>query len=226
MKKENLIYTAAIAFTSLIATAQVNQTPVHSSGGQIMVMKEKSQAATGSMYVNEKYMPTKVSNNDKTVLARYNAYADNFEISDPQTGSFNVLPKQDGVIITFVGTGEAYTAQQYKTSKGEVIAGYLNIVSETPNVKIFKRERVFLQPEVFPASSYQTYKPANYKKTDDEFYIKLKDQDAVYFSSKKELAKIVPEKSKEILEFIKKGKLDVEKETDLQQIGTYINSIL
>lgn len=226
MKKENLIYTAAIAFTSLIATAQVNQTPVHSSGGQIMLMKEKSQAATGSMYVNEKYMPAKVSNNEKTVLARYNAYGDNFEISEPQTGSFNVLPKQEGVTITFVSTGEAYSLQQYKTSKNETIVGYLNVVSEAPNVKIFKRERVFLQPEVFPASSYQTYKPANYKKTDDEFYIKVKDQDALYFSSKKELSKLIPAKSKEILEFIKKEKLDVEKETDLQQIGTYINTIL
>jgi hypothetical protein len=226
MKKENLIYTAAIAFTSLIATAQVNQTPVHSSGGQIMLMKEKSQAATGSMYVNEKYMPAKVSNNEKTVLARYNAYGDNFEISEPQTGSFSVLPKQEGVTITFVSTGEAYSLQQYKTSKNETIVGYLNVVSEAPNVKIFKRERVFLQPEVFPASSYQTYKPANYKKTDDEFYIKVKDQDALYFSSKKELSKLIPAKSKEILEFIKKEKLDVEKETDLQQIGTYINTIL
>ncbi|RWX03632.1 hypothetical protein [Flavobacterium cerinum] len=226
MKKENLIYTAALAFTSLIATAQVNQTPVHSSGGQIMVMKEKSQAATGSMYVNEKYMPAKASNNEKTILARYNAYGDNFEISEPQTGSFSVLPKQDGVTVKFVSTGEAYSLQQYRTSKDETITGYLNIVSETPNVKIFKRQRIFLQPEVFPASSYQTYKAANYKKTDDEFYIKIKDQDAVYFSSKKDLAKLVPAKSKEILEFIKKGKLDVEKVTDLQQIGTYIDTIL
>lgn len=226
MKKENLIYTAALALTSLIATAQVNQTPVHSSGGQITLMKEKSQAATGSMFVNEKYMPAKVSNHDKTLLARYNAYGDTFEISEPQTGSFTVLPKQDGVTITFVGTGESYTVEQYKTKKDETINGYLNVVSETPNVKIFKRERVFLQPEVFPASSYQTYKPANYKKVEDEFYIKIKDQDAVYFSSKKDLAKLIPAKGKEILDFIKKEKLDIEKETDLQQIGTYINTIL
>lgn len=226
MKKENLIYTAAIAFTSLIATAQVNQTPVHSSGGQITLMKEKSQAATGSMYVNEKYMPAKVSNNEKTILARYNAYGDNFEVSDPQTGSFTGLPKQDGVTITFVGTGQVYSLEQYKTSKDETINGYLTIVSDSPNVKILKRDRVILQPEVFPASSYQTYKAANYKKTDAEFYIKIKDQDALFFSSKKELAKLVPAKSKEILEFIKQGKLDVEKEADLKQIGSYISSIL
>lgn len=224
MKKTNLIYTTAFAFTSILASAQVNQTPVHSGGGQVTVMKEKSQPATGSMFVNEKYMPAKLSNDGKTVLLRYNAYADNFEISDPQAQTVNVLPKRNDVVITFVSTGDEYTLQQYKTEKGETIEGYLNIVSQTPNVKIYKRERVFLQPESFPANSYQTYKPANYKKASDEFYLKLKDQDALYFSSKKDLAKLVPAKSKEILDFIKKNKLDVEKEADLQQLGTFLNT--
>ncbi|MNK11006.1 hypothetical protein D3C87_290410 [compost metagenome] len=226
MKKTNLIYTTAFAFTSILASAQVNQTPIHSGGGQITVMKEKSQAATGSMFINDKHMPAKLSSDNKTVLLRYNAYADNFEISNPQAQTINVLPKEKDVVITFVSTGEEYSLQQYKTEKGETVEGYLNIVSETPNVKFFKRERVYLQPESFPASSYQTYKPANYKKASDEFYVKIKDQDAVYFSSKKELAKLVPAKSKEILDFIKKNKLDVEKETDLQQLGTYLDTAL
>jgi len=225
MKKQNLFYVAAIAFTSAFATAQVNQTPVH-SGGQISVMKEKSQAATGSMFTNDKYMPAKVSNGDKVVLARYNAYADNFEISDPQAGTTSILRMESGITITFNSTGEAYTIQQYKTNKDEVKTGYLNIISEKPNVKIYKRERVFLQPESFPASSYQTYKPAHYKKLDDEFYIKVKDQDAVYFSGKKELAKILPAKSKEILDFIKQNKLDLEKESDLQKLGVYLDGII
>jgi len=225
MKKQNLFYVAAIALTSAFATAQVNQTPVH-SGGQISVMKEKSQAATGSMFTNDKYMPAKVSNGDKVVLARYNAYADNFEISDPQAGTTSILRMESGITITFNSTGEAYTIQQYKTNKDEVKTGYLNIISEKPNVKIYKRERVFLQPESFPASSYQTYKPAHYKKLDDEFYIKVKDQDAVYFSGKKELAKILPAKSKEILDFIKQNKLDLEKESDLQQLGVYLDGII
>lgn len=225
MKRQNLAYVAAIALTSALATAQVNQTPVH-TGGQITVMKEKSQAATGSMFTNEKYMPAKVTNNDKVVLARYNAYADNFEISDPTAGTTSILRMESGVVVTFNSTGEAYTLEQYKTNKDEVKTGYLNIISDKPNVKIFKRERVFLQPESFPASSYQTYKPAHYKKLDDEFYIKVKDQDAIFFASKKDISKIFPSKSKEVLEFIKKNKLDLEKEADLQQLGVYLDGII
>lgn len=224
MKNLNLFYVAALAFTSVAATAQVNQTPVHSGGNQITVMKEKSQAATGSMFLMEKYMPAKISNLDRTVLVRYNAYADNFQMSDPIEGTERIIPTQAGVTITFTGTGEVYSFQQYKTEKDEVKSGYLSLVSDKPNVKIFKRERVFLQAEVFPASSYQTYKPAAYKKAEDEFYIKIKDQDAVFFSGKKDLAKLVPSKSKEILDFIKKNKLDLENEGDLEQVGAYLDS--
>lgn len=226
MKNSNLFYTAAIALTSVIASAQVQQTPVHSGGNQVYISKEKSQPATGSMYANDKHMPAKVTGYDKVVLARYNAYIDNFEISDPVAGTNKVLPLQSDVTITFNATGDVYSVQQYKNEKDEVKTGYLSLVSDKPNVKIFKKEKVSLQPEVFPASSYQTYKPANYKKSDDEFYIKIKDQDAVYFSGKKDLAKLVPAKSKEILDFIKKNKLDLEKEADLEQVGAYLDGNL
>jgi hypothetical protein len=223
MKNLKLFYASAFALTGALATAQVNQTPVHTSGGQITVMKEKSQPATGSMYVNDKFMPAKVSNLDKTVLVRYNAYADNFQINDPLTGTEKTLPQQNNVTITFTGTAEVYTFEQYKTEKEEIKNGYLSLVSDNPNVKIYKRAKIFLQPEVFPESSYQTYKPAAYKKAEDEFYIKIKDQDAVFFSGKKDLAKLVPAKSKEILDFIKKNKLDLEKEKDLEQVGAYLD---
>ncbi len=226
MKNLNLIVTAGIALTTALASAQIQQTPVYGGGNQIMIAKEKSQAATGSMFTSEKYMPAKISTYDKTVLARYNAYADKFEINNPLDGTVTILPLQSDVTITFNSTGEIYQMHQYKTDDDEVKNGYLSTISDKPNVKIFKRERIYLQPEVFPANSYQTYKPANYKKVDDEFYISLKGQEALYFSSKKDLAKLIPAKSKEILSFIKKNKLDLEKEADLEQLGNYIDGIL
>jgi hypothetical protein len=226
MKNSNLLYTVTFALTSVLATAQVQQTPVHSGGGQITISREKSQAATGSKFLNEKFMPAKISNDDKPAVVRYNAYADNFEANDPYTGTTKIIPAQTDVTITFNSTGETYTFQQYKTEDGEVKTGYLSIISDKPNVKIYRRERVYLQPEVFPASSYQSYKPANYKKADNEYYIKIKDQDVVFFEGKKDLAKLVPAKSKELLEYIKKNKLDLEKEGDLEQVGVFLDGNL
>ena len=226
MKNLNLFGTAAFVLTSALATAQIQQTPVYAGGNQVIISKEKSQAATGSMYITEKYMPAKISNYDKTVLARYNAYSDTFEVSDPIAGTTKVLPTQTDVTIAFTTTGNTYTFKQFKTKDDETKSGYLSIVSDKPNVSIYKRERVYLQPEVFPANSYASYKPANYKKVDDEYFISLKGEDALYFSGKKDLAKLIPSKSKEILDFIKKNKLDLEKQTDVEQLGNYIAGIL
>ena len=115
MKKLNLFGTAAFVLTSALATAQIQQTPVHGGGNQVIISKEKSQPATGSMFITEKYMPAKISNYDKTVLARYNAYSDTFEISDPIAGTTKILPTQTDVTIAFTTTGNTYTFKQFKT---------------------------------------------------------------------------------------------------------------
>lgn len=225
MKKSKL-FTALLISATFAVSAQINQTPVHTGGGQIQTSKEKSQPATGSMYLNERYMPAKVSNNDNNVLVRYNAYADHFQVNNPQTETEQILPKQSDVKVTFVSTGDSYTLHSYKAKNDEEIFGYLKVINDEKNVKIYKRERIHLQPESFPANSYQSYKPANYSKSDDEFYIKIKDNEPVYFSKKKDLAKMFPSKSKEVSTYIKKNKIDLENEKDLSQLALFLDTML
>jgi len=227
MKRLNLFCTALLAIASFAANAQINQTPVYAGGSQISsVSGEKTLSATGSMYTLDKYMPAKLSNNDKVMLVRYNAYSDYFEISNPQEQNVKSLPKIDNVTITFTNSGEVYTLQNYKTDKGESVNGYLNVISDNPKVKIYKRERVYLQPGTTAGNSYQTSKAPAYKRAADEFYVKVGDAETTYFDGKKDFAKLLPAKSKEVLEFIKTNKLDLEKATDLQKLGQYTNGIL
>ncbi len=226
MKNFKTIFTAAFAISSLMATAQVSTRIGDSDGRSVTTRRDLSQPATGSMFINEKYMPARVSNTQNTMMLRYNAYSDYFEMNDPQAEETKNLPKTDGVIITFVNNNESYTLVNYKTKKGESINGYLNIISDNPKIKIYKRESVILQPEVYPNSSYGTYKAANYKKADDEFYIKINDGEAVYIDGKKDVSKLVPAKSKDILDFIKKNKIDLEDEIGLQKLGSYMETIL
>ena len=224
MKRLNLFCTAFFGIASFVANAQVNQTPVH--GGQIYVQGEKALAATGTMFANDKYMPAKLSNNDKTVLLRYNAYSDYFEMSSPEEQTIKGLPKMDGVTVTFINTGEAYRLENYKNEKGESVNGYLSIISDNPKVKIFKTERIFLQPGTIANNSYQTSKAAVYKKKSAEYYVKIGNAEAVFFDGKKDFAKLVPGKGKEVLEYIKTNKLDLENPTDLQKLAEYTGSIL
>jgi len=227
MKRLNLFCTALLGFASLAASAQINQTPVYAGGSQISsVSGEKALATTGSMYTSDKHMPAKLSNNDKVVLLRYNAYADHFEMSNPQEQNVKSLPKMDNVTITFTNSGEVYALQNYKTDNGEAINGYLNIISDNPKIKIYKRERVYLQQGTTAGNSYQTSKAPAYKKASDEFYVKVGDAEATYFDGKKDFAKLVPGKSKEVLEFIKSNKINLENAIDLQKLGQYTNGIL
>lgn len=227
MKRINLFCTALFAVASFTANAQINQTPVHSSGNQIYVQGEKALPATGSMFISEQYLPAKASNNNgTTLLLRYNAYSDLFEVSNPQEQSVKVLPKQPNVIVTFSQNNESYVYETYKTEKGETVTGYLNIISDNPKVKIYKRERIYLQQGSVPANSYQTAKAPAYKKAADEYYVKVADGEATFFDDKKDYAKLIPGKSKEVLEFIKTNKINVENATDLQKLAEYSASVL
>jgi hypothetical protein len=224
MKTTGLLLLTAFGLSSYVSHSQYTQSRM--SGGQIITSKEKSQTATGTMYTSENYMPARISNSTNTVLLRYNAYQDYFEMSNPQEGKTVILPKDAGVTVKFVNSNQSYAVVDYKTEKGEAVNGYLTVISDSPNVKMYRRERVFLQPESFPGNSYQSYKPAAYKRGSDEFYIKVKDSEAVFISSKKDLAKLFPEKSKEILDFIKKNKIDLEQEESLAKLGSYLDTIL
>jgi len=226
MKQSRLFYAAIFAFTSLATTAQINQTPMTGGGRQIVGNSEKAMEASGSMYINDKYMPAKVEGNANTVLLRYNAYSDYFDMSNPQEQTARVLPKQANEKITFITTGEEFILADYKKDNQEH-NGYLSIIIENPKVKIYKKERIYLQPGVIASNSYQTSKPATYKKANDEYFVKLGDSnEALYFSGKKEFAKLIPAKSKEILDYIKKNDVDVEEVAGLQKLADYVQTIL
>jgi hypothetical protein len=226
MNKLSFILTAVASFATLVVSAQVRQAVSDSDGRSLTARREASQAATGSMFVNDKYMPAKISGSQNTMLLRYNAYSDYFEFSNPQTQEVKSLPKDPNTDITFIAEDKKYVLADYVKEDGTSNNGYVIIVTDSPKVKIYKRERVTMTEEFFPQNSYQTYKPANYKRVDDEFYIKLGDKEATYFSNKKELAKLIPGKNKEVLEFIKKNGIDVEKEGDLVKFSNYVETIL
>ncbi len=231
MKKLNLIPAILMALSPLLINAQspsgINQSmPIHSrsGGGQIINMSE-TKAATGSKYTAENFLPATVSGSEKsTVLVRYNAYDDSFEMNDGTR--VLALPEQPGVNITLANTGDVYTLKSYKNEKGKDVTGYLSIVSDNAKVKIYKRERVYLVEGKPLDNGYSSAKPDAYKRADDEFYIQVNGGEIAYISGKKDVANMVPGKSKEVLDFIKKNKIDLEETQSLKQLGGYIETVL
>lgn len=226
MKKLNSILSAVALFATVISNAQVRTTVGDSDGRSLTTRKEQSQAATGSKFVNDKFMPAKLSSSTSVILLRYNAYTDDFEISNPQEQSVQILPKEANIDVVFPSQDKKYTYTDFVKKDGAKTSGYLVVLSDNPKVKIYKKETITMTAEYFPTNSYQTYKPANFKRAKDEFYVKVGNEEAVYFDGKKDFAKLVPGKNKEVLEFIKKNSLSLDKDTDLQKLGQFTGSIL
>jgi len=228
MKGFKLVYSLVFIASFAAATAQTSgqSATAYGDGRTVSARKETAGATQGTQYINEKYMPAKVSNKDMPVMVRYNAYNDYFEFTTPENQAAQTLAKEQGVTITFNMNGQQYALVKYKTDKDEVVDGYLTVISDGPKVKIYKRERIYFQPEREAANSYQPAKAAAYKRADDEYYVKVGDAEAVFFDGKKEFAKLIPGKNKEVLDYIKDNKLDVEKDTDLVKVASYIQTLI
>lgn len=226
MKNLKLTLTATVLSTSVATFAQsVNTTPFTAGGRQVLNINNKPASVAGTMYTSESFLPGKISTDPSTLLLRYNAYSDYFEINYPQEGTTKALPKKEGVNVTFVSTGEEYQYVTYHKNRDE-ITGYLNVISAEPKVKIYKRERVYLQEGSKSENGYSLNKPSEYKRASDEFYIQINGGDIVYFSSKGSLAKLIPQKSKEVKDFISKNDIDLEKPEDLKKLGAFLSTQL
>jgi hypothetical protein len=226
MKRFNLIYTLLALALSGAANAQTYGQTGFSDGRSATVKSEKSSAVTGSKYLDEKYLPAKVENKEGTILLRYNAYDDSFEYNNPETQSTETLEKEAGVSITFANSGTTYEVVDYKTNGGDKYSGYLNVISDNEKVKIYKREYIIYKEARESSNSYQASKPAAYKRASDEFYVKIGANEANYFDGKKDFAKLIPGKEKEVLDYIKKNKIDTEKDADLQKLATYVETLI
>lgn len=222
---KNIFAIALLAGTAVVQAQGVNQSAFTAGGRQVLNINNKSASVAGSMYTDENFLPAKLSTNTNTVLLRYNAYSDYFEMNNPQESVTKALPKQAGVSVIFSATGQQYEYVTYHKNDDEN-TGYLVVISDNPKVKVYKRERVYLQEGSKSDNGYAVTKPSTYKRAKDEFYAQIGTGPIEYFSNKKGFAKLFPEKSKQITEYIKQNSLDLEKTEDLQKLADYTATLL
>lgn|GEM_PF-1609895 len=213
---------------SAAATAQ-NQTYINSSGyisgNMIVPRKAASQPASGSQYYNDKFMPAKVDNSSEILVVRHNAYSDEMEVKVLE--EIKVLQPVLGQTVSVVGTDTTYEYVQYTNEDNVLNQHYLMVISDNPNLKIYKRQEIYLQPEQHPTGGYQKYKAAMYKEKDPKYYIKVKDGKIVHFEpNKSEIIGLFPEKKNEIKDFLKENKISPKDEEDLPKLGAYLSTLL
>ena len=221
--KIKILTAAALIATGFTVSAQFNSSALNSGNRQVNLIKKKETAAEGSMYINDKFIPAKISGQQSTYMLRYNAYHDYFEMTGSD-GEPKQLPVTPGEQITIINKN--YILADYKDSKDESFKGYLSVIYGGTKVKIYRRERIVYQAATEAANSYQQGKPAAYKRAADEFYISTDGQPALFLQpSRKGISKLFPDKAKQIQEFMKANNIDLETEEGLKRIGAYLDTI-
>ncbi|WP_156115571.1 hypothetical protein [Psychroserpens sp. Hel_I_66] len=237
MKKSTLLFTTlCLIMTFSFQSFQAQETgsnlalPLFSnvSGNSIITLNNKDNKAIGSPYLTETFMPAKISAmQNETYKVRYNAYNDEIEVMIDEDNIQNFNKNMKGVVITMLNDDLKFTSVNLIDGDNGVKPGYLvSLTDNNDKVKLFSKKEIKYY-EARPAkTSYDNDRPAEFKNVDDTYFVSINDGYARELpSNKKDLAKLFPKNSKDVLNFIKKKRIKTSKEQDLIQLINYVNSL-
>ena len=183
----------------------------------------------GSPYINEKYLPATISASEGDIFyLRYNAMNDLFEVKGDNNKVYSLNRYRRDIVVEILPLKKTYQVFGFYDSEQNENFGYFLYLSN-PNSKtvLLKKEKITFIDEKKAATSYGTNRPAQYKRWDDQFFLKLGDEKILSElpSSKKDLAKLFPQHEDDVLNFIKKNRIKISKEEDLVQLMNHINKL-
>ncbi|WP_431132365.1 hypothetical protein [Psychroserpens mesophilus] len=181
----------------------------------------------GSVYIQNAFMPAKLSLEDGTKIfkLRYNAFNDEIEIEidgqEPNALNRNI----DNLLIIFVGDDKTYEAVDYINDEGSTVRGYFVHANDAHSKhQLLIKESIKFVDRKPAKTSYDKGKPAEFIRLDDRYFIAIGDNPAVEFpKKKKDLSNIFPDKYDDIIDFMKENKIKTSREEDLIELVNYIN---
>lgn len=181
----------------------------------------------GSPYITNEFNLAKISiSSYDTFSVKYNAFLDEFEVlgKDDVIYAINKNESKD-ITITIIGEQKKYQIYDYYNDKNELTIGYFIYLNQlNSKIKLLKKERIIFISEKPSSNGYDRAQKAEYKRSKDKYYMKIKDQIAVLLpNNKKKLIKLFPGQENEISNFIKTEKIKLSKESDLIKLIKYLN---
>lgn len=216
-------FIVSFGFSQTMGNFDVGSRYINDLGGRIGGRTDKS--VQGSQYYDgvESFLPVKIDGYDnETPAFRYNAYRDEMEFQ--KEGQIYYALKKEGLRINFVRANKVYEVLNY-TDKTDIITGYLVVINEGDKVSLYVKEQIKYIAERESATGYDSSKPAEYKKVDDTFFIRIEDATVNFPKNKKELLKMFPDKNPQISDYLKKNKISFSKESDLIELTKFLNTL-
>lgn len=221
-----------IVCLSLFTFQSVAQQGINYSGGTKMdyaflsLKNDDDLAVKGSKYLNDNFLSAKISDfEDKLFAVRYDIYNDQMEFQGGSNEVYIMNKSDRSRKITFLETNDTYSIFDYKSDEGDVRSGYFTALNTDGNYQILKKNNVIFIEEKASATGYDAPKPAMYKKTKDRHYIIINNAPAVLVdTNKKRFFTLFNGQSNEVLNFIKKNKINLSEDMDLVKFVKFMNS--
>lgn len=224
----NKILTALV----IVIAGQINaqgDVPINVvADGNFISRVSTPESALGSAYIPEEYSPARIINFDNKVYsARYNALNKQMEVlTDQNTTPIALDIVNNNYEIFFVSLQKTYQSFTYKNEKGVTKRGFLVVLTNENGVSLLKEESITYVPMTPAVSSYDKDRPAKFKREDDTYYLKLKDDSIIYLPSKaKDIPDLFSSYSKEISTFIKRNKIKTKNEEDIIKLANFIGTL-
>ncbi|WP_299618181.1 hypothetical protein [uncultured Tenacibaculum sp.] len=181
----------------------------------------------GSAFIQKDFKVGVISDSNKHVLFRYNAYKDEMLIKNEKTLKYFNLLKGLGNRIKAVNThGEDTYIVFNDKEDGEnrFFKHVFNTVDKKQHLLI--KEKVIFVEAKQPKTAYQDYKKPHFKRLEDKFYISLDGENAVEVPrSKRKFIALFGDKKNEIKTYIKEKKKSYKDKQGLMAILKYYNSL-
>lgn len=178
----------------------------------------------GSPYLNNNFIEGSVYTTSKTcyvgIPLRYNIYNDRLEFRSVD-GPVQVMTVPE--ILEKVEFGENTLEYSVYDVNNRLKRGYF-VVLEKGDATLYSRPRVKFEGAK-SAEPFKAPQPPKFIRQSDEYYIKVGMDPAVIISNKRDLEEIFPEYQKEINEFIKKNKININRSESLSELVKFYNSL-
>ena len=233
MKNRILVVLITLVISNAnLAQGEMGGNPIVNNGFLLTTPTQVNVRVGGSPYITDDYVPARISNFDNKIFAvKYDALLDEILVKN-ETGNeleAYALPKngRQDIAITLISHNKTYQIFDYVNDNSEKTSGFFIMMnSPIASIKMLKKETVKFYEERIATSGYDKSRPAEYRRLNDTFFIKVNDEPAIEFSTnKKDFSKMFPDNEKEILSYIKSEKIKLKEEADLKKLGQYLNQL-
>jgi len=183
--------------------------------------KTEYQEAEGTPYLDEQFKPARINDIKETQLVRFDAVKDQVELM-AGGNSVMILDEAEPCVISMLDGSEfRYRTKSYFDGNGVVKKSFFRLIYDGDDFELYLKESKKFYKEVKP-QAYQEGSPAQFRMESVVFYVNdFRGDKTVLIELPDRLNKFVdlfPDVSREMKEFIKGQRLDLDQGQDLVAI--------